>query len=171
MFPAAPEQAPFSRPERAPRPRAEGSARRRAPSGLFEPAPLVRSFPEAPRKLHPRVLARNPVLFVVSVGAVLTTLSALLHPAMFTWIISLWLTVVFANLAEAVAEDRGKAWAESLRRARTDTVALRPDHWNYGTTWRPPARRRVAAAVVSGAAQRSCPTASSSFWSWSRSSR
>ncbi|AOR36074.1 potassium-transporting ATPase subunit B [Streptomyces fodineus] len=135
MLPAAPQQAPPSRPECAPRTGAGGRARRRAPSGLFEPAQLVRSFPEALRKLHPRVLVKNPVLFVVSVGAVLTTLSALLHPAVFTWIISLWLwlTVVFANLAEAVAEGRGKAQAESLRRARTDTVALRLEHWSYGT--------------------------------------
>jgi K+-transporting ATPase ATPase B chain len=120
MLPAAPEQASPSRPERAARTGPEGRRRRRAPSGLFEPVQLVRSFPEALRKLHPRTLVRNPVLFVVSVGAVLTTLSALLHPAVFTWVISLWLwlTVVFANLAEAVAEGRGKAQAESLRRAR-----------------------------------------------------
>ncbi|QIY99316.1 potassium-transporting ATPase subunit KdpB [Streptomyces sp. S1D4-11] len=135
MFSAAPQQAPPSRPQRAPRPGSEGGAKRRAPSGLFEPAQLVQSFPEALRKLHPRVLVKNPVLFVVSVGAVLTTLSAVLHPAVFTWVISawLWLTVIFANLAEAVAEGRGKAQAESLRKARTDTVALRLRHWNYGT--------------------------------------
>ncbi|WP_460110044.1 potassium-transporting ATPase subunit KdpB [Streptomyces sp. YKOK-J1] len=147
MLPAAPQQAPPSRPERAPRTGAGGRARRRAPSGLFEPAQLVRSVPEALRKLHPRVLVRNPVLFVVSVGAMLTTLSALLHPAVFTWIISLWLwlTVVFANLAEAVAEGRGKAQAESLRRARTDTVALRLEHWSYGTN---PAAARTEAVVA-----------------------
>ncbi|MGW3196594.1 potassium-transporting ATPase subunit KdpB [Streptomyces sp. NPDC001118] len=135
MLPAAPEQAPPSRPESRARTGGERRTRRRAPSGLFEPVQLVRSFPDAVRKLHPRVLARNPVLFVVSVGALLTTLSALLHPAVFTWVISLWLwlTVVFANLAEAVAEGRGKAQAESLRRARTDTVALRLEHWSYGT--------------------------------------
>ncbi|MFB8128802.1 potassium-transporting ATPase subunit KdpB [Streptomyces mirabilis] len=134
MFSAAPQQAPPSRPRRTPRPGPDGGAKRRAPSGLFEPAQLVQSFPEALRKLHPRVLVKNPVLFVVSVGAVLTTLSAVLHPAVFTWVISawLWLTVIFANLAEAVAEGRGKAQAESLRRARTDTVALRLRHWNYG---------------------------------------
>ncbi|WP_426675398.1 hypothetical protein [Streptomyces krungchingensis] len=136
MHPAAPEQAPPSRAERSARSgQGGGRGQRRAPSGLFEPAQLVRSFPEALRKLHPRTPARNPVLFVVSVGAALTTVSALLHPAVFTWVISawLWLTVVFANLAEAVAEGRGKAQAESLRRARTDTVALRLMHWRYGT--------------------------------------
>ncbi|MFJ5269755.1 potassium-transporting ATPase subunit KdpB [Streptomyces sp. NPDC088358] len=130
MIPAAPPQAPPSRV-----PGSEGGTRRRAPSGLFEPAQLVRSLPEALRKLHPRALVKNPVLFVVSVGAVLTTLSAVLHPTVFTWVISgwLWLTVIFANLAEAVAEGRGRAQAESLRKARTDTVALRLRHWNYGT--------------------------------------
>ncbi|MFF1681077.1 potassium-transporting ATPase subunit KdpB [Streptomyces sp. NPDC058256] len=143
MSPAAPPQAPPTRPRSAPQP----GVRRRAPSGLFEPAQLVQSFPEALRKLHPRVLVKNPVLFVVSVGAVLTTLSAMLHPAVFTWVISawLWLTMVFANLAEAVAEGRGKAQAESLRRARTDTVALRLRHWSYGANLRHAETDAVAA--------------------------
>ncbi|MCD7438922.1 potassium-transporting ATPase subunit KdpB [Streptomyces lincolnensis] len=147
MHPAAPEQAPQSRPQRTTGPAPEGGARRRAPSGAFEPAQLVSSFPEALRKLHPRTLGRNPVLFVVSVGAALTTLSALLHPAVFTWVISawLWLTVVFANLAEAVAEGRGKAQAESLRRARTDTVALRLLDWRWGTDLRSARTEAVAA--------------------------
>ncbi|MFB7441832.1 potassium-transporting ATPase subunit KdpB [Streptomyces mirabilis] len=147
MFSAAPQQAPPSRPRRTPRPGPDGGAKRRAPSGLFEPAQLVQSFPEALRKLHPRVLVKNPVLFVVSVGAVLTTLSSVLHPAVFTWVISawLWLTVIFANLAEAVAEGRGKAQAESLRRARTDTVALRLRHWNYGIDPRHAETEAVAA--------------------------
>ncbi|WP_327725113.1 potassium-transporting ATPase subunit KdpB [Streptomyces europaeiscabiei] len=147
MTSAAPQQAPPSRPERVARSGTDGGARRRAPSGLFEPAQLARSFPEALRKLHPRTLVRNPVLFVVSVGAVLTTLSALLHPAVFTWVISvwLWLTVVFANLAEAVAEGRGKAQAESLRRARTDTVALRLLDWRWGTDLRTARTEAVAA--------------------------
>ncbi|MET8288071.1 potassium-transporting ATPase subunit KdpB [Streptomyces sp. NPDC048448] len=145
MIPAAPPQVPPSRVQRVPG--SEGGTKRRAPSGLFEPAQLVRSLPEALRKLHPRALVKNPVLFVVSVGAVLTTLSAVLHPAVFTWVISgwLWLTVIFANLAEAVAEGRGRAQAESLRRARTDTVALRLRHWNYGTDPRHADTEAVAA--------------------------
>ncbi|MCL8015202.1 potassium-transporting ATPase subunit KdpB [Streptomyces sp. AS02] len=145
---AAPQQAPPSPPQRPPRPGPKGGAKRRAPSGLFEPAQLARSFPDALRKLHPRALVRNPVLFVVSVGAVLTSLSALLHPAVFTWVISvwLWLTVIFANLAEAVAEGRGKAQAESLRRARTDTVALRLLDWRWGTDL-PTARSEAVAAT------------------------
>ncbi|MGW7673841.1 potassium-transporting ATPase subunit KdpB [Streptomyces sp. NPDC054775] len=132
MLPAAPPQVPTSRSAQG---AAAPPAGRRAPSGLFEPAQLARSFPDALRKLHPRVLVRNPVMFVVSVGAALTTLSSVLHPTVFTWVISvwLWLTVVFANLAEAVAEGRGKAQAASLRRSRTDTMAMRLLDWRYGT--------------------------------------
>ncbi|MFC9080437.1 potassium-transporting ATPase subunit KdpB [Streptomyces sp. NPDC057062] len=132
MLPAAPPQIPTSRSAQG---AAAPPAGRRAPSGLFEPAQLARSFPDALRKLHPRVLVRNPVMFVVSVGAALTTLSSVLHPTVFTWVISvwLWLTVVFANLAEAVAEGRGKAQAASLRRSRADTVAMRLLDWRYGT--------------------------------------
>ncbi len=111
---------------------------RPGPAGMLEPEQLAASAREAVRKLHPRELVRKPVLFVVAVGSVLTTLSALLHPSVFTWVISvwLWLTVLFANLAEAVAEGRGRAQAESLRKARTDTVALRLQHWTYGTNLR-----------------------------------
>ncbi|MFF2197480.1 potassium-transporting ATPase subunit KdpB [Streptomyces sp. NPDC058157] len=105
---------------------------------LLEPGQLADAAREAVRKLHPRALARKPVLLVVAVGSVLTTLSAVIHPSVFTWVISgwLWLTVLFANLAEAVAEGRGRAQAASLRRARTDTVALRIKHWSYGTNLR-----------------------------------
>jgi len=81
---------------------------------------LLRSFPAALRKFDPRVLWRNPVMFVVEVGAALSTAFlladwSLLGALLVSW---LWLTVLFANLAEAVAEGRGKAQAESLRRAR-----------------------------------------------------
>ncbi|GAA0318777.1 potassium-transporting ATPase subunit KdpB [Streptomyces polychromogenes] len=105
------------------------------PSRLLEPEQLAEAAGEAVRKLHPRALSRKPVLLVVAVGSVLTTLSAVIHPSVFTWVISgwLWLTVLFANLAEAVAEGRGRAQAASLRKARTDTVALRIKHWSYGT--------------------------------------
>ncbi|WP_370103598.1 potassium-transporting ATPase subunit KdpB [Streptacidiphilus sp. MAP12-20] len=98
---------------------------RRIPAGFLDPKQLLPSVLEALRKLHPRAMVKNPVLFVVEVGALLTSISALLHPGVFAWVISawLWLTVVFANLAEAVAEGRGKAQAETLRRARTDTTA------------------------------------------------
>ncbi|MER5972677.1 potassium-transporting ATPase subunit KdpB [Streptomyces sp. NPDC002055] len=105
---------------------------------MLEPGQLAASVREAVSKLRPRELTKKPVLFVVAVGSVLTTLSALIHPSVFTWVISvwLWLTVLFANFAEAVAEGRGRAQAASLRKARTDTVAVRLRHWTYGTNLR-----------------------------------
>jgi K+-transporting ATPase ATPase B chain len=100
---------------------------RRVSGGLLDPKQLVTSLPDAAKKLDPRVMIKNPVMFVVEIGAVLTTLSAVKNPGVFAWVITvwLWLTVVFANLAEAVAEGRGKAQAETLRKAKTDTVARR----------------------------------------------
>ncbi|TDD81093.1 K(+)-transporting ATPase subunit B [Actinomadura darangshiensis] len=99
----------------------------RTQPGLLAPRQLLRSLPDACRKLDPRTLWRNPVMFIVEIGAVWTTVLAALHPSVFGWLIVgwLWLTVVFANLAEAVAEGRGEAQAESLRRAKADVVARR----------------------------------------------
>ncbi|MFF8314835.1 potassium-transporting ATPase subunit KdpB [Streptomyces lydicus] len=100
----------------------------RVGGGLFDPRQLVTSFPDALRKLDPRVMVKSPVMFVVEVGSVLTTLFAVMSPSdWFGWAIAawLWLTVLFANLAEAVAEGRGKAQADTLRKAKTDTVARR----------------------------------------------
>jgi K+-transporting ATPase ATPase B chain len=93
----------------------------------MDPKMMLTSLPDAARKLDPRVMARNPVMFVVEVGAVLSTVLAFSDSTPFAWsvVIWLWLTVVFANLAEAVAEGRGKAQAASLRRAKTDTMARR----------------------------------------------
>jgi potassium-transporting ATPase ATP-binding subunit len=92
---------------------------------------LLTSLPDAFRKLHPRTMARNPVMFVVEVGAVLTTILFALDPSLFAGQITawLWLTALFANMAEAVAEGRGKAQAATLRAARKETVArlLRAD--------------------------------------------
>jgi len=83
----------------------------------------------AVRKLDPRGLVHQPVVFVVWVGSVFTTVLAVLDPSVFGWLITLWLwlTVLFANIAEAVAEGRGKAQAATLRRARTSTVAVLED--------------------------------------------
>jgi K+-transporting ATPase ATPase B chain len=88
-------------------------------------------LPDALRKLNPRVQLRNPVMFVVEVGSVLTTVSAIARPSVFAWVITvwLWLTVVFANMAEAVAEGRGKAQAETLRRTKQETMARRLIDW------------------------------------------
>ncbi|MCX4544920.1 potassium-transporting ATPase subunit KdpB [Streptomyces sp. NBC_01565] len=135
-----PSPAPVNRPSR----------KRPGPASVLEPARLAASAREAVRKLRPRELVRKPVLFVVAVGSAWTTLSGLLHPSVFTWVISgwLWLTVLFANLAEAVAEGRGRAQAESLRKARTDTVALRLKHWTYGTDLRRAETETVTAAEL-----------------------
>ncbi|GAA2475561.1 potassium-transporting ATPase subunit KdpB [Terrabacter carboxydivorans] len=88
---------------------------------------LVATFPEAVRKLDPRHVWRSPVVFVVWVGSLVTTVVAVLDPSWFAWSITLWLwaTVLFANMAEAVAEGRGKAQAATLRAARTTTTARR----------------------------------------------
>lgn len=100
---------------------------KKAASGAFDPKMLLTSLPDALRKLDPRVMVRNPVMFVVEVGAVASTIKAITDPSVFVWwiVVWLWLTVVFANLAEAVAEGRGKAQAETLRRAKTETTARR----------------------------------------------
>src|SRR6185503_18214015 len=106
-------------------------ARKPIPS-VFAPSILGPAIGEAFRKLDPRWLARNPVIFVTAVAALMATIffvrdltqsgNALFSGQIALW---LWLTVLFANLAEAVAEGRGKAQAESLRRTRTETVAKR----------------------------------------------
>ncbi|MGW3061917.1 potassium-transporting ATPase subunit KdpB, partial [Streptomyces sp. NPDC001130] len=100
----------------------------RVGAGLFDPKALVKSLPDAFRKLDPRVMVKSPVMFVVWIGSVLTTVFSFKDPGdWFGWTITawLWLTVIFANLAEAVAEGRGKAQADTLRKAKTDTVARR----------------------------------------------
>ncbi|MFI6313347.1 potassium-transporting ATPase subunit KdpB [Nocardia fusca] len=104
--------------------------------GLLDPQLLLASLPQAVRKLDPRTLWRNPVMFIVEVGAVWATVLAIAEPSFFAWAIVawLWLTVVFANLAEAVAEGRGKAQADTLRKAKADTVARRLPDWSPGAT-------------------------------------
>ncbi|MFI8277344.1 potassium-transporting ATPase subunit KdpB [Streptomyces sp. NPDC085929] len=100
----------------------------RVGGGLFDPKALLKSFPDAVRKLDPRIMVKSPVMFVVLVGSVVTTVLAVKDPTdWFGWAITawLWLTTIFANLAEAVAEGRGKAQADTLRTAKTDTVARR----------------------------------------------
>ncbi len=122
-----------------PTPRAIESRKQRP--GAFGWVQLVHALPGAVRKLNPAALWRNPVMFLVWVGAALTTAIAIAEPLLggaaesggtavppaFTAGIAiwLWLTVLFANLAESVAEGRGKAQAASLRKTRTSTPALR----------------------------------------------
>ncbi|MCW3492890.1 potassium-transporting ATPase subunit KdpB [Microbacterium sp. SSM24] len=113
----------------------------RSSSRAFSAAQLWAALPGALRKLNPAALWRNPVMFLVWVGAALTTVIAIAEPFVggpessggtevpfgFTWGIAiwLWLTVLFANLAESVAEGRGKAQAATLRATRTSTMARR----------------------------------------------
>ena len=88
---------------------------------------LRRAAVAAVRKLDPRVMIRIPVMFVVEIGSVITTIEFIDRPSLFVGLVTLWLwaTVLFANFAEAVAEGRGKAQADTLRQARKDTVAQR----------------------------------------------
>ncbi|HEY4224659.1 MAG TPA: potassium-transporting ATPase subunit KdpB [Pseudolysinimonas sp.] len=131
-------------------------------SGALSPRLLVEALPRTFRKLDPRLMWRNPVMFVVEVGALLTTAFAIAEPflgeqttsagplaASFSAGIAvwLWLTVLFANLAEAVAEGRGKAQAASLRATRTSTLAHRVA--DYDEKSDPDALKAVAADVAS----------------------
>ena len=103
---------------------AGGMTRRR---GLFDREILARAAIDALKKFDPRVQVRNPVMFVVLLGTVVTFLESIAHPSLFDWLITIWLalTVFFANFAEAVAEGRGKAQADALRRLRVETLARR----------------------------------------------
>ncbi len=119
----------------APAPEAEPAST--APRRAFSAAQVVAALPGAAKKLNPAAQWRNPVMFLVWVGAALTTLIAIAEPFLggsddglpfgFTWGIAiwLWLTVFFANIAESVAEGRGKAQAATLRKTRTTTSARR----------------------------------------------
>jgi len=108
---------------------------RRRPAGsqsMFDPAIMKRAVGDSFVKLNPRQMMRNPVMFIVEVGSVLTTIlffqklpSASGSDSVFTGLVAawLWFTVLFANFAEAVAEGRGKAQADTLRKTRSETVA------------------------------------------------
>jgi len=107
---------------------------RAAQRSLFDPAIVRQALVDSVRKLHPRIQARNPVMFVVLVGSVLTTFlfvrdlaDATSEENVFSGLVTLflWFTVLFANFAEAMAEARGKAQADTLRQARAATTAHR----------------------------------------------
>ena len=118
-----------------PAPPLGGAVRGRGGRNLFDPAIVRTAVVAAFRKLDPRVQLRNPVMFVVEVGSVLVTLRFLVNlfqgggpgGRSFTGQVALWLwfTVLFANFAEAMAEGRGKAQADQLRRTRKETTARR----------------------------------------------
>ncbi len=111
-----------------------GTGPQRVSAGMLDPAMLWRSLPDALRKLNPATLIRNPVMFIVEVGSALTTVFAIQSPSVFAWTTTAWLwaTVLFANLAEAVAEGRGKAQAATLRKTRTQTSARLLAGWTPG---------------------------------------
>ncbi|CAD6009450.1 potassium-transporting ATPase subunit KdpB [Agreia sp. COWG] len=128
----------------------------------FSAAQLVNGLPGALKKLDPREMWHNPVMFLVEVGAALTTVIAIAQPFLpadtsaqatsltFTWLIAiwLWLTVLFANLAESVAEGRGKAQAATLRATRTSTMADRVVGYDEKTD---PAAERAGTEKVASA--------------------
>ena len=99
----------------------------RSTSSIFDPKLIRPAIWDAFKKLNPRVQWRSPVMFVVLVGAVCTSAITFLHFSSFNFQITLWLwfTLLFANFAEAMAEGRGKAQAETLRRMRTTAMARR----------------------------------------------
>jgi potassium-transporting ATPase ATP-binding subunit len=107
---------------------------RRVGGGVLRPRQLITALPAALGKFDPRTLWRNPVMFVTEVGAVLTLVMTAADPSLFGWLITawLWMTVLFGNLAEAVAESRGRAQADTLRRTKQQTVAFRIADWREG---------------------------------------
>ena len=96
---------------------------------LFEKSIIAPAIGDSFRKLDPRLMVKNPVMFVTQIGAILTTVALVTSGADRGFVLQLaiwlWFTVLFANFAEAVAEGRGKAQADSLRKARKDTLARR----------------------------------------------
>ena len=101
--------------------------RSRPGAALLDPAIVRRAARAAFVKLDPRVMIRIPVMFVVEIGSVVTLIGFLARPSVFVGLVTLWLwaTVLFANFAEAVAEGRGQAQADTLRRSRREAVAVR----------------------------------------------
>ena len=133
-------------PAAPPAPSRPPKVRIRPTSSLFEPSILRRAAGQAFIKLDPRKMIRIPVMFVVEIGSVITTVEFFGRPDVFVGLVTLWLwaTVLFANFAEAVAEGRGKAQADTLRRSRQETVAhlLRPDGTHPGDPVHPAAGRQ-----------------------------
>ena len=132
--------------------------------GGFTWGQVLAALPGAFRKLNPRDQWHNPVMLIVWVGALLTTALAVAEPFLggpqasggapvppsFTWLIAawLWLTVLFANVAESVAEGRGKAQADTLRKTRTTTTAHRLNAYDSEAD---PAAERAASTDIASA--------------------
>src|SRR5512146_100201 len=104
------------------------------PISIFDPRIMQPALIESLKKLDPRTLWKNPVMFAVEIASIITLVTFVMsliganrEPAWFTGLVSvwLWLTVIFSTFAEALAEGRGKARAASLRQSRTDVTAKR----------------------------------------------
>ncbi|MEO8954999.1 MAG: potassium-transporting ATPase subunit KdpB [Ktedonobacteraceae bacterium] len=127
--------------------------RRKGEISIFDPTIFRRAIPDSFKKLDPRVQIKNPVMFVVEIGSVITTIEfvrllftvptrsfthdRLIAETIFVLAVAIWLwfTVLFANFAEAMAEGRGKAQADTLRKARSTTLAKRlSSHDRFGPT-------------------------------------
>ena len=125
---------------------------RESQSTILDPAILLPAIGQSFVKLNPRLMIKNPVMFVVEIVAALTTVIFLRDLGTggghlgftFQIIVWLWVTVLFANFAEAVAEGRGKAQAATLRKARTETAAKRLATVN-ATNWQVVAGARIEA--------------------------
>src|SRR5512141_903283 len=111
------------------------------PISIFDPRIMRPALLDSFKKLDPRTLWRNPVMFAVEIASVITLVTFVMsltgankEPAWFTGLVSLWLwlTVIFATFSEALAEGRGKARAASLRKSRTDITAKRLDKPEFG---------------------------------------
>ncbi len=141
MTPDSRQHTTVPTPDKESRSQPATGAERNAPRSLLDREILRPAIVESVRKLDPRVQVRNPVMFVVEIGAVVTSVAWLIQalggeslggghqPAWFSFTITiwLWLTVIFANLAEAMAEGRGRAQAASLRAMRSETTATMRD--------------------------------------------
>ena len=137
------------------------------PRGLFDSKILGPAAIDALRKLDPRQLARNPVIFVTEAVSLVVTgffirdcatgeVSPLFSGQIAFW---LWFTVLFANFAEAVAEGRGKAQAETLRRSRSDTRAKR---------YLDPQNQSRSATSTRASTRSTCTSATSCWWKLAR---
>src|SRR5690348_10583326 len=141
---------------------------RESQSTILDPAILLPAIGQSFIKLNPRLMIKNPVMFVVEIVALLTTIIFLRDIGTggghlgftFQIILWLWVTVLFANFAEAVAEGRGKAQAATLRKARTETKAKRllPDSTGaydpqglYEEVWAPDLKQGDFVLIDAGA--------------------
>ena len=160
VFPSAEPRPDRRAPAHARRTGVLAMATRKRALSLWEPTIVRRALIDAFWKLDPRVMWHNPVMFVVEIGSVLTTIQLVANAIagrpgfgfelqITLW---LWLTVLFANFAEAVAEGRGKAQADALRRAKTETTAkrLKSDGKTFDAVPAPQLRRGDVVLVSAG---------------------